>query len=86
MPCRKRAGSPSTGLRCANGFRRSPEYWTEWALAYFQRSIGLTFTEGASVIKPSAIRTLHPAFHEMGLRPFVDRMDDMYREARPAIP
>lgn len=67
-------------------FSRSPEYWTGWALAYYQWQSGLTFAEIASVAKPSVVRGMYPAFHEMDTRQFVDRMNELYREARPSTP
>lgn len=65
---------------------RSPEYWTGWAIAYYQWCSGLPFAEIASVVSLSAVREMYPAFHEMDIRQFVDRMNELYREARPVAP
>lgn len=63
---------------------RSPEYWTGWALAYYQWRTALSFAEIAHTVKPSEVREMYPAFHEMDVRQFADRMDELYHEARPS--
>lgn len=63
---------------------RSPEYWVGWALAYYQWKVGLPFAEIAAAVSLDSVREMYPAFHEMDIRQFADRMDELYREARPS--
>lgn len=61
-------------------FDRSEEYWTGWALAYYQWCTALTFKEITEIITLSAIKDLYHPYHEMDIRQFVDKMNDFYRK------
>ena len=62
---------------------RSPEYWTGWALAYYQWSTALSFREITRYVPITEIEALYEPYHEMDIRQFVERMDILYRHAKP---
>ncbi len=62
---------------------RSEEYWTGWALAYYQWHTALPFAEINEAVPVREVQALYSPFHEMDIRQFVDRMNEMYRCARP---
>ena len=62
---------------------RSEEYWTGWALAYYQWSTSLSFAEINQAIPVTEVRMLYTPYHEMDVRQFVDKMNELYREAKP---
>lgn len=64
-------------------YDRSPEYWTGWALAYYQWDSGMRFAEITRAIPIENIRLMYSPYHEMDVRQFVDRMNELYQEATP---
>lgn len=62
---------------------RSPEYWTGWALAYYQWETGLSFKEITACIPISDILDLYYPYHEMDIRQFADKMNGLYLAAKP---
>lgn len=62
---------------------RSVEYWTGWALAYYQWETGLTFHEINTYVPIRCVADLYHPFHEMDIRQFCDRMNELYRAAKP---
>ena len=62
---------------------RSEEYWTGWALAYFQWETGLSFSEIVKRIPIKDIKSLYNPYHEMDIRQFADKMRELYRIAKP---
>ena len=62
---------------------RSREYWTGWALAYFQWASSIPFRLIARYVPVSHIRDLYSPYHEMDIRQFVDRMNELYSKAKP---
>lgn len=62
---------------------RSPEYWTGWALAYYQWETGLSFCEILQYIPLEQIMTMYYPYHEMDIRHFVDEMNRLYSKAQP---
>ena len=62
---------------------RSVEYWTGWALAYYQWETGLSFEEIHAYIPIRQVSALYHPFHEMDIRQFCDRMNELYRIAKP---
>lgn len=62
---------------------RSPEYWTGWALAYYQWETGLSFREITACIPISDILDLYYPYHEMDIRQFADKMNELYLAAKP---
>jgi len=62
---------------------RSEEYWTGWALAYYQWETAMRFTEIVRHIPIKEIMALYSPYHEMDIRQFVDKMNELYRTAKP---
>ncbi len=56
---------------------RSPEFWAGWALAYYQWYSGLTFAYITRMVSVSRIVAMYAAYHEMDIRQFVDKMDEL---------
>lgn len=62
---------------------RSEEYWTGWAIAHYQWYTGLSF-EAISKIHPiTRIRELYYPYHEMDIRQFVERMNELSLNSNP---
>ncbi|WP_455193896.1 helix-turn-helix domain-containing protein [Eubacterium ramulus] len=64
-------------------FDRTPEYWTGWALAYYQWNTGLRFSEIEHAIPIRTIWMMYDPYHEMDIRQLVDKLNEMYRTAKP---
>ena len=83
-------------------YDRSPEYWTGWALDYYQWLTSLRFAEieqAVPITAPwltslrfaeieqavpiTAVRLLYTPYHEMDVRQFADKMNELYRAAKP---
>ena len=62
---------------------RSPEYWTGWALAYYQWRRNWDFTEINSFAPIEKIHSLYHPYHEMDIMSFVDILDEWYHLAHP---
>lgn len=62
---------------------RSEEYWTGWALAYYQWYTSIPFAQIVQCIPIKTIQSLYSPYHEMDIRQFVDRMNELYKEAAP---
>lgn len=72
----------------ANNYRptldRSPEYWTGWALAYFQWYSGLKFFQINTYIPITEICEMYNPYHEMDISQFCDHMLELYNSRKPA--
>ena len=64
-------------------FDRSEEFWTGWALAYYQWDTSLHFAEIVRYIPICDIMALYSPYHEMDIRQFVDKMNLLYKSAKP---
>ena len=62
---------------------RSKEFWTGWALAYYQWETSMSFAEIVRYIPIKDVRALYQPYHEMDIRQFVDKMNAMYKAAKP---
>jgi len=62
---------------------RSPEYWAGWALAYYQWETAMPFAEILEYIPLDDIIRMYTPYHEMDIRHFCDRMNELYRAANP---
>ena len=62
---------------------RSPEYWAGWALAYYQWETALGLAEINRCIPIGEVVQLYSPYHEMDIRQFCDKMNALYRAARP---
>lgn len=63
--------------------RGSKEYWIGWSLSYYQWETGLAFAEIERTVTMEVLEDLYYAYHEMDVRSFVDRMNELYRQAHP---
>lgn len=61
---------------------RSKEFWTGWALAYYQWSTSMRFSEIIRYIPIKDILALYSPYHEMDIRHFVDKMNELYKAAK----
>ena len=64
-------------------YDRSEEYWTGWALAYYQWETGLSFEEIARHVPIVEIQALYSPYHEMDIRQIVDKVNELYKMASP---
>ena len=55
-------------------FIRRPEYWTGWALAYFQWYSNLSFSAIDDKISIDKICSMYNPYHEMDISQFCDYM------------
>lgn len=62
---------------------RSEEFWAGWALAYYQWKTSLNFAEIVQCIPIKEILALYSPYHEMDIRQFVDKMNELYKAAKP---
>lgn len=61
---------------------RSREYWLGWALAYYQWRMNLSFLEIEKYLKIDELLELYSPYHEMDIRHFVERVNELYLEAK----
>ena len=62
---------------------RSEEYWAGWALAYYQWDTALSFEEIVRAVPMKRIVQMYSPYHEMDIRQFCDKMNELYRTAQP---
>lgn len=62
---------------------RSEEFWTGWALAYYQWETSMSFEEIVRYVPLIDILALYSPYHEMDIRQFVDKMNELHHVARP---
>ena len=81
----EQAGEPAPTRKASYAYDRSPEYWTGWAIAYYQWDTGMHFLEIEQAVPIAEVRMLYVPYHEMDIRQFVDKMNELYRVAKPEI-
>ena len=79
----EQAGEAVPMQKPSYAYDRSPEYWTGWALAYYQWLTSLRFAEIEQAVSITKVRLLYTPYHEMDVRQFVDKMNELYRAAKP---
>lgn len=62
---------------------RSEEYWAGWALAYYQWETAMSFAKIIKYVPIKEIVALYSPYHEMDIRQFCDRMNELYRARKP---
>lgn len=62
---------------------RSEEFWTGWALAYYQWETSMRFAEIVRYVPIKDIMALYSPYHEMDIRQFVDKMNALYKAVKP---
>lgn len=61
---------------------RSSEYWAGWALAYYQWETAIPFSQTLEHTPLDVIIRMYSPYHEMDIRHFCDRMNELYRDAQ----
>ena len=61
---------------------RSPEYWTGWALAYYQWQTNLSFKQIDSFIPITEVLAMYNPYHEMDVSQFCDKMTELYNSRK----
>lgn len=79
----EQAGEPVPAQNPSYAYDRSPEYWTGWVLAYYQWLTTLRFVEIERAVPITEVRLLYTPYHEMDVRQFADKMNELYRAAHP---
>lgn len=77
------AASDTKRIKPSYVSNRSEEYWAGWALAYYQWETALSFKDIVKYISLKEIIALYTPYHEMDIRQFVDKMNELYRRAKP---
>lgn len=62
---------------------RSEEYWTGWALAWYQWQTSMPFAMIVRYVPIREIQTMYHPYHEMDIRQFADHMDELIHKAKP---
>ena len=62
---------------------RSEEYWTGWALAWYQWETGMAFAMIVRYVPIREIQAMYHPYHEMDIRQFSDHMNELIRTAKP---
>lgn len=79
----EQAGETVSMQKPSCSYDRSPEYWTGWVIAYYQWDTSLRFSEIEQSVPITKVRLLYTPYHEMDVRQFTDRMNELYRAAKP---
>lgn len=79
----ERSGENARDIKPQFSANRSEEYWTGWALAYYQWKTSLPFAEIVKYVPIKEIKALYSPYHEMDIRHFADKMDELYKAAKP---
>jgi len=79
----EQSGIEHTRIKPNYAVDRSEEYWTGWALAYYQWETAMSFSEIVRYVPVKQVMALYSPYHEMNIRHFVDKMNELYRIAQP---
>lgn len=63
---------------------KSPEYWSGWALAWYQWYTCRPFADILHAVPLSQIIGMYDVYHEMDLMQFADHMDSLIAQACPS--
>ncbi|MCD8083634.1 MAG: helix-turn-helix domain-containing protein [Clostridiales bacterium] len=64
-------------------YDRSPEYWSGWAVAYYQWFSSRKYSEIFKAISFEDLLCMYPTLHEADVTKFADIVDEKVREAFP---
>ncbi len=64
---------------------KSPEYWSGWALAFYQWYSCRSFMDILNTVPISEIIAMYPIYHEMDIMHFADQMKNRLSKAYPNI-
>jgi len=62
---------------------RSREYWTGWALSYYQWTTAFSYKEINELRDIKKISAMYDVCHEMDILQFVDRLNEVYDRKNP---
>ena len=62
---------------------RNEEFWTGWAVAYYQWETALQFADIIRFVPIRDIQAPYTPYHEMDIRQFADKMNELYCAAKP---
>ncbi|MBQ7395853.1 MAG: helix-turn-helix transcriptional regulator [Lentisphaeria bacterium] len=79
MEVMRKSGLAVDDLQAQIEYDCSPEYWSGWALAYFQWFTKRPFKNIAECVTISEILELYPALHEASEEKFVETLNRMIR-------
>ena len=79
MEVMRKRGLSTEGLQAQVEYDYSPEYWTGWALAYFQWLTKRPFKNIAECITMQEILQLYPTLHEASEEKFVETVNHLIR-------
>ncbi len=76
------------GVSCSTlnwmpSLQASQEYWCGWALAFYQWASGYSYDAIERRVRISEIHGMYFPYHEMDIRHFCDRMDELAMKAQP---
>ena len=75
MEVMRKSGLNPDGLQAQTEYDYSPEYWTGWALAYFQWFTKRPFKNIAECVTMQEILQLYPTLHEASEEKFVETVN-----------
>ena len=73
----EKAGIPEDLENIRFPIERSEEFWTGWALAWYQWRSNLSFSEIIQAVPIEEIQNMYYPYHEMDLRQFEYRMNEL---------
>ena len=79
----EKAGISYERIPAKYAVNRSEEYWTGWALAYYQWETALSFEEIVNCVPIVEICAMYSPYHEMNIKQFAERMNAYYRAMQP---
>lgn len=79
----ERSGLTVERVKPGYAMDRSEEYWTGWALAWYQWETGMSFAMIVRYVPVKQIQAMYHPYHEMDIHQFADRMDELIRAAKP---
>ncbi len=75
--------TPFTDTEDAMYIEKSPEFWSGWALAFYQWYSNCSFSEILDAVPLSKIIAMYPTFHEMDIMQFTRSIQDKMKKAYP---
>lgn len=79
----EKSGINTKRIKPNYSINRSEEFWAGWALAYYQWETSMSFAEIIRYVPIKDIVALYLPYHEMDIRQFVDKVNAMYKSAKP---
>ena len=77
------AGRQTDRVKPRYSVDRSEEFWMGWALAHYQWETALCFAEIVRCVPVKEVVSLYDPYHEMDIRQFCDKMNELYRASKP---